>query len=186
MAVGAGALLHPTALELRPHHSTTQLCHVSLPGSQGGVPTGLCLEAFSHLIVTSSFLFKILCIYLYWSIVDLWCCVSFRCPAPWFSYTFICVCTCSFSILFHYSLLLVSPSCLTLCDTMDCSLPGSSAHGILQARILEWVAMSSSRGSSRPRDQTQVSHTAGILFTIWAIREAPYSLLQDRKYNPLC
>ena len=43
-------------------------------------------------------------------------------------------------------------SCLTLCDPMDCSLPGSSVHGILQARILEWVAMSSSRGSSPLRD----------------------------------
>ena len=49
-------------------------------------------------------------------------------------------------------------SCPTLCDTMDCSLPGSSSHGILQARILEWVAMSSSRRSSRPRDQTWVSY----------------------------
>ena len=43
-------------------------------------------------------------------------------------------------------------SCQTLCDAMDCSLPGSSVHGILQARILEWVAMSSSMGSSGPRD----------------------------------
>ena len=50
-------------------------------------------------------------------------------------------------------------SCLTLCDPMDCSLPGSSVHGISQARILEWVAMSSSRGSSQPRDQTLVSYT---------------------------
>ena len=48
-------------------------------------------------------------------------------------------------------------SCLTLCDPMDCSPPGSSVHGILQARILEWVSLSSSRGSSQPRDQTQVS-----------------------------
>ena len=46
---------------------------------------------------------------------------------------------------------------LTLCDPMDCSPPGVSVHGILQARILEWVAMPSSRGSSQPRDQTQVS-----------------------------
>ena len=46
---------------------------------------------------------------------------------------------------------------LTLCDPMDCSPPGSSVHGILQARILEWVAMPSSRGSSQPRDQTQSS-----------------------------
>ena len=50
------------------------------------------------------------------------------------------------------------PSCLTLCDTMVCSLPGSSVHGILQARILEWVAMPSSRGPSRPRDQTCFSY----------------------------
>ena len=48
-------------------------------------------------------------------------------------------------------------ACPTLCDPMDCSLPGSSAHGVLQARILEWVAIPFSRGSSRPRDQTQVS-----------------------------
>ena len=47
--------------------------------------------------------------------------------------------------------------CPTLCDFMDCSPPGSSVHGILQARILEWVAMPSSRGSSEPRDRTQVS-----------------------------
>ena len=46
-------------------------------------------------------------------------------------------------------------SCLTLCDPMDYSLTGCSVHGILQARILEWVAMPSSRGSSQPRDQTE-------------------------------
>ena len=46
----------------------------------------------------------------------------------------------------------VAQSCLTLCDPMDCSPPGFSVHGILQARILEWVAISFSRGSSRPRD----------------------------------
>ena len=48
-------------------------------------------------------------------------------------------------------------SCLALCDAMDCSLPGSSVHEILQARISEWVAISFSRGSSPPRDQTHVS-----------------------------
>ena len=48
--------------------------------------------------------------------------------------------------------------CPTLCDPMDCNLPGSSVHGIPQARILEWVAMPSSRGSSQPRDQTLVSY----------------------------
>ena len=48
--------------------------------------------------------------------------------------------------------------CLTLCDPMDCSLPGFSIHGIFQARVLEWVAISFSRVSSQPRDQIQVSH----------------------------
>ena len=52
---------------------------------------------------------------------------------------------------------LVTQLCLTLCNPMDCHLPGSSVHGILQARILEWVAISSSRVSSWPRDQTCVS-----------------------------
>ena len=47
--------------------------------------------------------------------------------------------------------------CPTLCDPMDCGPPGSSVHGILQARILQWAAMPSSRGSSRPRDRTHVS-----------------------------
>ena len=52
-----------------------------------------------------------------------------------------------------------------------CSLPGSSVDGILQASILEWVAISFSRGSSRPRDRTQVSHVAGRCFNLWATRE---------------
>ena len=56
---------------------------------------------------------------------------------------------------------LFAQSCLTLCDPMYCSPPGSSIHGLCQARILEWVAISFSRGSSRPRDRTQVSRLAG-------------------------
>ena len=67
---------------------------------------------------------------------------------------------------------LVARSYPILCDSMDCSPPGSSVHGILQARILKWVAMLFSRGSSWPRDRTQVSHLAGRLFTIWATPEA--------------
>ena len=63
-------------------------------------------------------------------------------------------------------LCLVAQSCPTLCDPMDCSLPGSSVHGILQARILERVAMPSSRRSSQPWDQTQVSHIASGFFTV--------------------
>ena len=56
-------------------------------------------------------------------------------------------------------------SCVRLCDPMDFSQPGSSVHGILQARILEWVALPFSRGSSQPRDGTQVSHISGRFFT---------------------
>ena len=67
----------------------------------------------------------------------------------------------------------VAQSCPTLCDPMDCSLPGSSIHGIFQARVLEWAAISFSRRSSQPRDQTQISCIAGRRFTIWATREAP-------------
>ena len=55
-----------------------------------------------------------------------------------------------------------------LCNPMDCSLLGSFIHGILQARILEWVATSFFRGSSQPRDRTQVSHIAVRFFTVWA------------------
>ena len=62
-------------------------------------------------------------------------------------------------------LCLVAQSCLTLCNSMDCSPQTPLSMGILQARILEWVAMLSSRGSSRPRDQTQVSGIAGGFFT---------------------
>ena len=60
----------------------------------------------------------------------------------------------------------VAQSYPTLCDPMDCSLPGFSVHGIFQARVLEWVAISFSRGSSRPRDQTQVSRTVGRRLTL--------------------
>ena len=66
----------------------------------------------------------------------------------------------------------VAQSCPTLCNPMDCSLPGS-IHEIFQARILEWVAISFSRGSSRPRDRTRVSCIAGRCFTVWATRETP-------------
>ena len=66
----------------------------------------------------------------------------------------------------------VAQLCLTLCDPMDCSLLGSSIHGIFQARVLEWVAISLSRGSSQLRDWTQVSRIVGRRFTVWATREA--------------
>ena len=69
----------------------------------------------------------------------------------------------------------VAQSCPTLCDLVGCSLPGCSVHGIRQARILEWVAISFSRGSSWSRDQTRVSHLAGRRFNLWATREAQES-----------
>ena len=75
----------------------------------------------------------------------------------------------------------VAQSCPTLCDTMNCSLPASSIHGIFQARILEWVAMSFSRVSSWPRDWTWVSYIAGRLFTVWATRESLTGQLNNNK-----
>ena len=63
---------------------------------------------------------------------------------------------------------LVTQSCPTLYDPMDCSPPGSSVHGILQARILEWVAIPFSRRSSPPMNQNHISWIAGGFFTIWA------------------
>ena len=68
----------------------------------------------------------------------------------------------------------------TLCDPMDYSLPGS-IHEIFQARILQWVAISFSRGSSQPRDRTRVSRIAGRRFTVWATREALLQTKRDKK-----
>ena len=65
---------------------------------------------------------------------------------------------------------LVAQSCLTLCNPVDSGPPKLSACGVLQARILEWVAIPFSRGSSQPRGWTQVSHTAGRFVTVWATR----------------
>ena len=59
-----------------------------------------------------------------------------------------------------------------LCDSVDCSLSGSSVHGIFQARVLEWIAISFSRGSPQPRNQTLVFLIAGRRFTVWVTREA--------------
>ena len=95
-------------------------------------------------------------IYFYWSRAALQCCVSFCCIAKWIS----CVYT-------HKSESESHSVCLTLCDPMD-----SIVHGILQARILESVAFPFSRGSSQPRDWTQISWIAGRFFTSWATREA--------------
>ena len=92
-------------------------------------------------------------------------------------------------VLPHYRQLLyhlsreVTQLCPTLCDPMDCSLPGSSVHGIFQAMVLEWIAISFSRWSSRPTDWTQVSRIVDRSFTTWATRE-PHLEAQFASANP--
>ena len=76
----------------------------------------------------------------------------------------------------------VAQLCPTLCDPMDCSLPGSSVHGILQTRILEWVAIPFSRGSSWPRDWTCVSWIGGGFFTFLATQEASTLITRFKSY----
>ena len=78
----------------------------------------------------------------------------------------LCVC------MYVLGLALVAQSCLILCNPMDYSSPGSPVHGILQERVLEWVAISFSRGSTQLRDQIQVTYNAGRFFTISATRVA--------------
>ena len=92
--------------------------------------------------------------YFRWELQSFWPDARFS----WVSLSLLCVCVC---VCLH----LVSKSCPTLCDPMDCNLPGSSIHGIFQARILRWVAISFSRASSAPRDGTHVSCIAGRFFT---------------------
>ena len=90
--------------------------------------------------------------------------------SPHFHYLEICWLSFKFKekcyFVFDALKMKVTKSCLTLCDPLDYSPPGSSVHGILQTRILEWVSVPFSR------DQTQVSCTAGGFFTIWATKEA--------------
>ena len=84
-------------------------------------------------------------------------------------YMFLFSCCCSW----------VTKSCLTLCDPMDYSPPGSSVHGI----ILEWVAISYSRGSYPPRDQTHISCIARRILYHWAIEEAPDYSNHEQGWN---
>ena len=93
----------------------------------------------------SSYKFCFLCLWIYFCFVNKFICIIF------FNSNYKVLATHSFP---------------TLCEPMDCSLPGSYVHGILQARILEWVVIPFCRGNSLPRDQTQVSHTVGRFFTI--------------------
>ena len=99
---------------------------------------------------TSHFLLIVLMIYPFWISLN---------------HFFKSVCVCSVAQLFQH-----------FCDPTDCSLPGSSLHGIILARILERVAISSSRGSSQSRDWTQVSHNAGTLYQL-SYQESPNFIL---------
>ena len=98
---------------------------------------------------------------LLWVNISQWTCMTF-----FFHWSIIDV---QYYMLPTYSIVetvLVAQSCPTLCDPTDCSPPGSSVHGILQAGILKWIAIPFSRGSSQPRDRSQVSCIAGRFFTI--------------------
>ena len=91
------------------------------------------------------------------------------CLSHHITYSFCCTAganTLCKEIVLNNEKVLVTQSCLTFCDSNNCSLPGSSVHGILQARILEWVAMPSSRRSSQPRYPTQVSCISDGFFTV--------------------
>ena len=79
----------------------------------------------------------------------------------------------------------VAQSCPTLCNPMDGNLPGSAVHGIFQARILEWAAVSFSRGSSQPRDRTQVFCIADRRFTVWATAPVAYIYIYMHTHTKL-
>ena len=99
--------------------------------------------------------------------VNLQCCVSFRCTEQWFS--------------------LIAWSCLILCEPMDCSLPGSSVHGILQARIPQWFAIPLNGKSPWMANRIHISWIGRQSLYSWAIREAPLSLIHYYKIlSSLC
>ena len=97
----------------------------------------------------------------YWICPQIWSCNWRFIPEGW-------------HILEHEGEREVAQSCPTLSDPTDCSPPGSSVHGIFQAIVLEWIAISFSRGSSQPRDRNWVSRIVDRRFTVWAAREVLY------------
>ena len=135
--------------------------------------------------------------YCYWGAANLQCCVKqFTCTYVYILWvygriTLLCMHVC----VYIYMYVCYSFSCVWLFVT-PCTIARQAplSMGILQARILKWVAISFSRGSSWNRDHTQVSHTAGRFFIIWATREAwyiyiyifIYRLLQDIEYSSPC
>ena len=81
-----------------------------------------------------------------------------------------------FTFAINLKIMLIIQSCSTHCIPWDCSPPGFSFHGILQVRILQWVAIPFSRGSSRPKDQSQVSCITGRFFNSLSNQRRPISL----------
>ena len=104
-------------------------------------------------------------------------------PPSAFALTYPCILTWLGSLTDTKTSEVKSLSRVWLCDPMSCSLPGSSLHRILQARVLEWVAISFSRGSSRRRDQTQVSRILDRCFNLWATREASEKTEGEESWN---
>ena len=103
--------------------------------------------------------------------VSIWACVymsvyTYVCVCLCICVICVCICVCVRTGVFVYVNMLVAQSCWTLCKSVDSSPPGSSVHGILQVKILQWVAIPFSRGSSQPRDGTWVSCIAGRFFTV--------------------
>ena len=124
-------------------------------------PSWFGLNLFSSLILPLTGKYFLFCCIKWHSVFELlflWQILPYVCVC-------MCVCVCACA---HAS----AQSCLTICDPMDYSLPGSSLLGIIPARTLEWVAISFSRGSSWPRDRTHVSCIAQEFFYSWAIGEA--------------
>ena len=93
---------------------------------------------------------------------------------PSFPYHFFLIALFMLSSLHYESESEVAQSCPTLCDPIDCSLPGSSDHGIFQAIVPEWVAISFFRWSSQPRARTWVSRIVDRRSTVWATREVNF------------
>ena len=116
------------------------------------------MKMYHYTISVYSIMIHLHCLYLFIIKISVYIYVSIS------KMEFFCVCS-------------ILKSCPTLWDPVDCSLPGPSAHGIFQARILEWVAISSSRGSSQPRDRTLVSCIGRWFLYCWAIRKAQGGLV---------
>ena len=109
--------------------------------------------------------------------------VSIRIPSASFFPVLKDVCVYIYTYIWDKFCCLLAKSCLTLCHPMACSLPGSSVHGFLQARILKWVAIPSSRGSSLPGDWTFISCIDRQIPYHWATREAHGTYISTHRYE---